>query len=212
MESVARKIEVKAVFQELARVLVVTQGGDAVTVRTAFADVLAKRAASCLLDPAAGDRVLLATEEGGDAYVLAVLEKADKGASTISVDGDLTLRSTAGRVSIAAQEGVDIVSAAAARIVAKAVDITGIEELSVLGGAVKAELGKVKLYASTLDGFFERIRSHAKNSHRTVEELDQVNARHIDYAAQESAHLRGENALVTAHHLVKVNGEQVHVG
>jgi hypothetical protein len=186
MESVARKIEVKAVFQELARVLVVTQGGDAVTVRTAFADVLAKRAASCLLDPAAGDRVLLATEEGGDAYVLAVLEKADKGASTISVDGDLTLRST--------------------------VDITGIEELSVLGGAVKAELGKVKLYASTLDGFFERIRSHAKNSHRTVEELDQVNARHIDYAAQESAHLRGENALVTAHHLVKVNGEQVHVG
>jgi hypothetical protein len=210
MESVARKIEVKAVFQQFGEVLDVD--GSAVTVRTALADVAARRAASCLLDPAPGDRVLLATEDGGDAFVLAVLEQESPDASTISVEGDLTLRSIRGRVTVAAQESVDIVSAAAARIVAKAVEVDAIESLSLLGGAVKAELGKVKLYAATVDSFFERVRQHMKHSQRTVEELDQVSARHIDYAAQETAHLRGENALVTAHHLVKVNGEQVHVG
>jgi hypothetical protein len=210
MKSVARRSEVKIVYQEFGRVLDVE--GTAMTVRTALADVHAKRAASCLLDPAVGDRVLLAVEEGGDAFVLAVLEQKVPGATTVSVEGDLTIRAVGGRVSIAAQEGLELASAAAARILAKAVDVSAIESLSLLGGAVQAELGKVKVVASAIEGFFDRVRQHTKYSHRTVEELDQVNARHIDYAAEESAHLRGENTLVTAHHLVKVNGEQVHVG
>jgi hypothetical protein len=210
MDNTARKIQVKAAFQEFGEVVAVD--AELVTVRAALADVTARRAASCLLEPAVGDRVLLVTEERGDAYVLAVLEQRDTGAATISVEGDLTLRSVHGKVSVAAQEGVDIVTAAAARIMASAVDVEALEALSILGGAVKAELGKVKLYASTLDAFFERVSQHAQRSLRTVDELDQVKARHIDYAASGDAHLRGENALVTAHDLVKVNGEQVHVG
>lgn len=210
MESVARKIEVKAVFQEFGEVVSVER--DVLTVRTALADVAARRAASCLLDPAKGDRVLVATEERGEAFVLAVLEQRTPGAATISVEGDLTLRSVSGKLSVAAKEGVDIVSSAATRILSSVVEVSALDTLSLLGGAVKAELGKVKLYADTLDAFFERVTQHAKRSYRAVDEVDQVRARHIDYAARESAHLRGENALVTAHQLVKVNGEQVHVG
>lgn len=210
MDNVARKIEVKAVFQELGEVVAISDG--LVTVRTALAEVTARRAASCLLEPAMGDRVLLATEERGDAYVLAILEQRDPAAATLSVEGDLTLRSVRGKVTVAAQEGVELVTAAAARIMARAVDVEAVEALSVLGGAVKAELGKVKMYAATLDAFFERVSQHAKRSYRTVEEVDQVKARHIDYAAEGNAHLRGENALVTAHDLVKLNGDQVHVG
>jgi hypothetical protein len=210
MESVARKIEIRPVFQEFGEV-VAFQGG-LLTVRTALADVVARRAASCLLEPAVGDRVLLATEDRGDAYVLAVLDQRDPSSSAISVDGDLTLRSLRGKVSVAAQEGVELVSAAAVRIAASAVELEALETLSILGGAVKAELGRVKAYATSLDGFFERVAVHAKRALRTVDELDQVKAGHLDYAATGSAHLRGENALVSAHELVKVNGEQVHIG
>jgi hypothetical protein len=39
-----------------------------------------------------------------------------------------------------------------------------------------------------------------------------VRAKHIDYAAAGNAHLRGENALVSAEDLVKVNAEQIHIG
>ena len=116
MESVARKIEVKAVFQQFGEALAVA--GHTVTVRTPLADIPAKRAASCLLEPAVGDRVLLAVEDGGAAYVLAVLDREDGAQATISVEGDLVLRSLRGRVSVAAQEGVDIVSAATARATA----------------------------------------------------------------------------------------------
>jgi hypothetical protein len=210
MTSVAPKIEIKAVYQVFGEVVAVTSDG--VRVRTALSDVPARRAASCLLEPAVGDRVLVATEEDGDAFVLAVLEQRDPHATTIAVDGDLSLRSVRGKVSIAAQEGVEIVSATAARILANAVEVNALEALSVLGGVVTAELGKVKTYAASVDSFFERLSSRAKRSFRTVEEVDQVRARHIDYAASESAHVHGENALVTAHHLVKLNAEQVHVG
>lgn len=210
MESVARKIEVKAVFQEFGEV--VRMDAEVLTVRTALAHVTARRAASCLLAPALGDRVLLATEERGDAYVLAVLDQRDPSAATISVDGDLTVRSLHGKVSVAAQEGIDLVTAAAARIAARTIDVSAIEALHVLGGAVRAEVERVKMYATTLDSFFERVHQHAKRSHRTVEELDQVKAGQLDYAASGTAHLRGENALVSAHELVKVNGDQVHIG
>lgn len=210
MDNVARKIEVKAVFQEFGEVVAID--AELLTVRTALAEVTARRAASCLLEPAVGDRVLLAAEERGDAFVLAVLEQRDPETSRLSVEGNLTLRSLRGKVSVAAQEGVEIVSAAAVQIMASAVEVKAIETLSVLGGAVKGELGKVKMYAATLDSFFERVSLHAKRSFRTVEEVDQVQARHIDYAASGNAHLRGDNALVSAHELVKLNGEQVHIG
>jgi hypothetical protein len=181
-------------------------------VRTALADVPARRAASCLLAPAVGDRVLLAIQERGDAYVLAVLDQRDPGAAVLSVEGDLTLRSTRGKVAVAAQEGIDLVTGAAARIMASAVEVEAASVISVLGGAVKAELGKVKMYAATLDSFFERVSQRAKRSFRTIEEIDQVRAEHIDYAANANVQIRGENALVTAHDLAKINGDQVHIG
>lgn len=210
MDNVARKIEVRAVFQEFGEVVAID--AELVTVRTALAEVTARRAASCLLEPAVGDRVLLAAEERGDAYVLAVLEQRDPETSRISVEGNLTLSSLRGKVSVAAQEGVELVSSAAVRILASAVEVQAVEALSVLSGAVKGEFGKVKMYAATLDSFFERVSQHAKRSSRTVEEMDQVQAGHLDYAASGNAHLRGDNALISAHELVKLNGEQVHIG
>ena len=210
MESVARKIEVRAVFQEFGEVT--SMEGDRVTVRTALAEIAARRAASCLLAPAVGDRVLLATEEQGDAFVLAVLEQRDPGAATVSVEGDLTLKSLHGKVTVAAQDGIDLVTGGAARIAASVVEVSALEALSVVSGAVRAELEKVKVYATTLDSFFERVSLRARRSFRTVEELDQVKAGTIDYAARGNAHLRGENALVTADDLVKINAEQIHVG
>jgi len=211
MESVARKIEVKAVFQQFGEVVAIERDA-VVTVRTPLADVPAARAASCLLAPAVGDRVLLAVEDGGEAFVLAVLAQRDPSAATISVEGDLSLRSTHGKVTVAAREGIDLVTAAAARVVAAAVEVSARDALSVVSDAVQAEVEWVKVYATTLDSFFERVSQRAKRSYRAVEELDQVKARHLDYAATGNAHVRARNTLLSADELVKLDAEQIHVG
>ena len=49
-----------------------------------------------------------------------------------------------------------------------------------------------------------------KRSYRAVEETDQLRAGQIDYVAKETLSLHGENALLTAEELVKVDGEQIH--
>ena len=210
MESVARKIEARAVFQEFGEILAID--GPRVTVRTALAEVPCRRAASCLLAPAVGDRVLLAVEDRGDAYVLAVLDQKDPGSATIAVDGDLHLTAAHGKVTVAAQEGIELVTAVAIQIASRVLEVSAGEAISLVGGAVRAELDKVKLFATTFDAFFERVSQRAKRSYRTIEEIDQVKARHLDYAAAGNAHLRGENTIITALDLVKVNAEQVHIG
>lgn len=210
MDSVARKIDVKAVFQEFGEIVAVD--GKILTVRGALGDTLARQATSCLVEPSLGDRVLVAAEERGDAFVLAVLEQRSPEVTTIAVEGDLQLRAARGKVTVAAQEGIELLTAAAVSVASRALEVSAAEAISVIGGAVKAEVDKVKLYATAVDGFYERWSQRVKRSYRTVEELDQVKARHIDYAAQGTVQLRGETTLVSAHDLVKLNAEQIHVG
>ncbi|WP_437564078.1 DUF3540 domain-containing protein [Sorangium sp. So ce542] len=215
MHSAAPKLEARAVYQEFGEVI--SAGPDGVRVRTALAELAARRAVGCLVEPQAGDRVLVATEEGGESFVLSVLTRPAPGPTVLAADGDLVLRSRRGKVGIAAQEGVDLASGAAVRVTSSALEIAALsgrvtlERIEVFGAAVKAELGKVKLVASTFDAVLDRLSQRAKRVYRAVEEIDQVRARQLDYAAEGNAHIRGENALVTATDVVKISAEQVHL-
>jgi hypothetical protein len=218
MHNAARRLEARSVSEEVGEVVRVDPAS--ISVRTALAIVHARRAVSCLVEPARGDRVLLASEEQGPSFVLAVLERADgAGAATrISVAGDLELSTPRGKVAITTQDGLELASAAPVRVTAPTVDVSAIEGrlgfqvLDLFASTFRVELDKVKAIASKVDAVLDRLRLRARSSLRTVEELDQVRARHIDYAARGNAHFRGENTLVTAEDLVKVNADQVHLG
>jgi len=51
-----------------------------------------------------------------------------------------------------------------------------------------------------------------KRSFRTVEDIDQLKAKKIDYAAETTMALRAEHAVVHAEELVKVDGKQIQMG
>lgn len=230
MENVARKPEAPWAYQEFAEVIAV---GDVLTLKTNSGSVIARRAASCLLVPEIGDRVLCVIEtrrEGrmrhveapfaqtGDAFVLAVLERADTTQRATVELPERTLLRAGERLGIAANQGVDVVGGGEVRISSAKVEITAMHTrlasraLDVVGEVVGADLGRVKLVAKTVDGILERLSQRVKRSFKIVEETDQVKARHLDYAAETVAHFRGEHTIVTAKDLVKVNGEQIHVG
>lgn len=190
----------------------------AAAVRTPSGALRARRAVSCLVEPEAGDRVLVATDEEGQAFVLAVLERQAGAAVRLGAEGDVTWSLPQGRFSVAAAQGIGLATAGQATVAAAALRVTAadaglhLDKVSFLGRLVHAQAETVKLVAGALDQTLERFWHRVKRSYRFVAEQDHVRAGHLDYAAKENAHVRGKNTLVTAEQLVKVDAGQVHLG
>jgi hypothetical protein len=188
-------------------------------VETETREVRAKRATSCLLEPAPGDLVLIAgVDMGRQAYVLAVLEREEGAPATLVADGDLDIKLPGGSFGVVASESVRMVASKEVSVVSGAIHVNAVdgsvalERLSFLSKFIRAEVGRAKIFGETVDSVLERVSQRLKRSYRIVEECDHVRAEQIDYAAKKRLSLHGENALVTAQHLAKIEGDQIHLG
>jgi len=188
-----------------------------VEVRHGSGTYQARRAKSCLVAPDLGDRVLCAVEPGGS-FVLAVLEGREGVPTRLAADGDLHIQSRDGRVAISSPDGVDIVSGGAVAVTSAELHVraakgsVAIDELGFFGKLVRAEVAKVVLAAEEVDMVLTRLTQRAKRVFRFVEELDQTRAGTVDLRAQNLVSIRGENAVISARVLAKVDGEQIHLG
>jgi hypothetical protein len=215
MRNLAIQPKLVAIFQQYGTV---TEAGDKFVVHTDAAVYRAGRAASCLLEPAAGDKVLLVTDtEGGD-YVLAVLERADGRNATLSIPGDMEIRMSSGRLKVSSRDGIGLqtpgdIAMQGSRLQVDALkgDVT-IQDLSLVGEAWRSCVDRVKTVGKTFDSILERCHQRVSRSYRVVDELDQVKAKQIDYHAETSLQLHAKYALMTADELVKVDAEQIHLG
>ncbi|WP_437597410.1 DUF3540 domain-containing protein [Sorangium sp. So ce590] len=191
--------------------------GSAYIIETDDGEVRAKRATSCLLAPAAGDLVLLAIVNGTH-YILAVLEREEGAPSHIVSEGDLQIRLRSGSLGLAAPDGVHVVSGRDLSMAASTLRVqaeeghVALELFSFLGKTVRAEVDRAKLIGRSLDSQLERLLQRVKRSYRIVEEADHVRAERIDYAAKGNVAIHGENARITASHVVKIDGDQIQVG
>jgi hypothetical protein len=182
-------------------------------------EIRARRAVSCLVEPELNDRVLVSGDVRADdrTFVLAVLEREGPDTS-ISCAGDLDIRLKDGRFRVAAQKGVDLVSPESVDLVANrvAVHANGAKlvasEVVALASQVVAELTNIQLEGAVLDKVFERVSERVQRSLRSVEELDQVRAKQIDYEAEESLSLRSDKTLITGKDGVTIEGEPIHYG
>jgi hypothetical protein len=153
----------------------------------------ARRAVSCLVEPTTGDKVLTAVSNE-QAYVLAVLERADGDAPvTIAAPGELVL--SAKRISIRT-EVFDLV-AEAANLVGNA--------FNSLFRTSKRVAGTDEMIArSTTVSAHERVSVIAGSDvHRAG-----VFSQSIDSAMAQSAH----TAVVTAKTDIRLNAERINVG
>jgi hypothetical protein len=88
----------------------------------------------------------------------------------------------------------------------------GLGRLAIAGKELFAEFANAKTTLGALDAVAERVMQKAKRVYRFVEEFDQLRAKRVDYTAEKSMHLHGENTLMTADSLVKFDGEHIHMG
>ncbi|MFO0758395.1 MAG: DUF3540 domain-containing protein [Byssovorax sp.] len=216
----ARRIEPSAVYQETALVERVEHGEQRCCVlRAGSIEYRAARAVSCLVAPRPGDKVLAAVEENGAAFVLAVLERAVEGETiAIEAEGDLSLRSRDGRVTVGGAAGVDLVSGGDVTVAAEEVRLRAaaatlvIDSMHLLGKAARAEIAKIAVVATSAESVIDRLTQRVKRAYRFVEEREQVRAGALDMAAEKAVTVTAENAVITTKELVKIDGGQIQLG
>ena len=215
MKNTAKKIEPEVAYQAAGRIT--RAQGALFTVLSGSAEYDACRATSCLLEPQEGDTVLLSIVPGRRTYVVAVLEREAEG-GRLAFDGDTELQVRNGTLVLAAGDGIDLVSTGAVRVTSDEVKITTraadvvLDQLGLVGGAVQANVQRVKVVAETIDQAADRVVQRLKRAYRFVAEMDQTRAQRIELSAEKSLNLHAENAVVTARELVKVDGSQIHMG
>ncbi|MBR0660361.1 DUF3540 domain-containing protein [Neoroseomonas oryzicola] len=161
----------------------------------------AGRAFSCLVEPAPGDLVLVG-RAGGQAYVLAVLERRGDTAMRLAMPDGATIGDGAGRLNLAA--GTLVVDAETTQVATRSLDVVATR--------TEAHLGRVGLFAEAIETIAQRIIGRFRRSFRFVEEGEQLRARDIDQRASGHVNLKGETITVQGGALVKLRSDQIHLG
>ena len=196
--------------QGRATVLVVHAGPVCMcTVRTRQGDLTARQAASCLLVPRTGDQVWLAGDLEQGIYVTAILERHELVAEQIRLPAGSSIEATSGALTLRA----DSLHLAGAQLTVQ-VDAAALcaQKVTGVGREVVWSFGRIKVISELLESFADRLVQFSRWSQRTVDGLDQVRSTHIDYRAEQTLQLQAENLIANASNLVKVDGEQIHLG
>jgi len=196
----------------------VTSAGESLLIRCEFGQRRARRAASCIVEPAMADRVLIASDSSGENYVLAVLVRRSCAPTRLSVDGDLSLEARSGKIGLVARDGVEIGTSGSIGVVSNSLDIhsaTGnvsIGQLSFFGSFLQAKIESLRLVAGALQSVVEVIHQQAKRVFRRIDEIEQTKAGQLDCQADGGISMHGKYLLITAAQVVKVDGEQIQLG
>ncbi|MFO0611930.1 MAG: DUF3540 domain-containing protein [Polyangiaceae bacterium] len=176
-----------------------------------------ERAASCLLEPRAGDHALVAKVEGR-AFVLAVLTRDGGsparvelgGSVALEVDGSKLRVDGASEVEIGARDRISLASREA-RVAVESVSAAA-KSVRVFGHTLETTFDHVRSFARVIDAIADDVTATMKRSLRFVRDLDQTRARTIDTRADGNITVHGENTVLTARKVAKVDSDQVHIG
>jgi hypothetical protein len=182
--------------------------------RTEF---VCRRAFSCLVVPQAGDIVLIARAQAQSHYVLSIIERPSGGTVTLRVGDELMIEAAAG---IGMRSAADIALQCTGSMRAD----TG--QLEVRAREMKLDADQMSLKAETLEGqaaaltltggtvetLAGRIVQVSRQSFRVSETIDHLRAGQIDHESTELMRLHSRNMLISAEHLSRIDGEQIHLG
>jgi hypothetical protein len=198
--SAARVQEQVAVFAYVGQVSI---SDNDLTVTSGAVSRPAQRTPGCLTELLDGDRVLF-VDYDRRRYVLQVLERQSSGVKLIS-DGDFSIGAPHGQFTVAAQEGIRLLTAGTA-----AVSST---DLRLLADTAAMTCNHLRVTArKTVQSVAGRVASHCQGLLQVVEGVLATQAGSLSMRAQKLVTVHGRTAVVTGEDVVKVDAKQVIVG
>lgn len=193
--------------------------GREIIVQTSAGQTKARRAAGCLLVPAAGDQVLLSEDNFGRVYVLSILERPDHPAENqIALNGDTRLTVADGDLTIAAEKGVAMASPAHVSLSAGELQVhaaradIGLDETTVAGTSLNASFERIRTMARSMDTFIKSWVQRMSSCFRYVREVDETQAASARQLVEGTLTVQTGNSVHMAEGHVKIDAEQIHLG
>jgi len=216
MDNLARALNSEEVLLEYGRVT--GSEGRFSMVETGSAKMKATKSVSCLIEPLTGDTVLISVAPSGRCYILGILERENGGPASLVFEGDVEFKAKEGRFRVAAQEGIDLVSAKGTALVSPELSINSvqadvsIQHLSFFGTFLQGQIQKIKMIGQACDSVFERVSQRVRRCYRWVDELDQLKAGQLNYLVKKLMSLRGKYSVLTAEEDVRIDGDKILMG
>lgn len=174
-------------------------------------EMLCEQAVSCIVRPQPGDRVLVSQDQEEGSYILAVLSHGTAGQGTeLEFAGDVTLRVRQGSLRLAAEDTLECTGEHYA-VYAQSGEIA-VAKLSLLGRIIQWQAKKVLAVAESVEHVFSSLTQRLRESQRYVEEHEDVQCGSARHLVEETLTMQAKNINHMAEELVKVDGEQVHLG
>ena len=175
--------------------------------------------ASCLLRPCVGDEVLLSLDASGRCFILAVLVRADESAgNNLDFQGPVTMHVAQGSLHVLAEENVTLSAGEQCGCMARKVSVLAdeaemrVERTSFLGKVLQANVQTSQFVANILETTARRLTQRLKDLFCYVEDLSEFQAKDSRHLVEETLTMHSKNAFHVADEVVKVDGEQVHLG
>jgi len=177
-------------------------------------------AASCLLRPATGDRVLVSLGEGDDSYLLAILERGASAArpAEISLAGDVTLNVRNGTLRMNADEGIHLATRQDVSLLAKHVELNAeagracMEQVSFSGKVLECSFESVRRLAGKCEEQFGHLLQKCGRSTKMVEGHEEVQAGSMRHATDGTMSMQSRNMIQMAEENVRIDAEKIHLG
>lgn len=170
-----------------------------------------KRALSCQLLPAPGDRVLVSGSLPDEAYLIAVLERHGTTPLCTTLGEGVSLRVDGpGRLSVHAAQSLSL-NADEIGIVGRTGRVL-LAEIQACARQAVFSLQATRLIGDIFESSLGRLSQFLGSSQRTVQGLDQTRSGDIDCRADHTIQLQGQQVFATAEKLVRLDGDQIHIG
>lgn len=195
----------------LSEARVVAAGSDGeVVVNDGRGDRPARRAASCLVAPRPGDRVLASVNDLGEAFVVSVLERALPAALQIEPSDTDDMVVTAGRLRLVGRSRLALV----ARTLRLHAGTTAVHArlVRLVGEAIAGVAGTLQLTARRLERYADQAVEVARTSTRVVDGIDTHRAGTLVQQTEGVATLTSGQTVLTARKEVRIDGERIVMG
>lgn len=219
MQALAQNTETDEQVYRIFAMVIACESNGYYTLRTDQGDIYkAKQAISCLIQPTLSDRTLIETQINGESYITTILERSGNVTPQIKIEGGLQLKVEGGSLQLVSEQGIELTTLKSICMTSEQFDLRADEgniylaRLSYLGQYLMTQVEKINVLGGVMNCVIDRITQKLKSSHRIVDGMEYVRSRHMDYQASHTMQLHGKNTLLTAEELVKLDGDQIHLG